>query len=323
MAEIRNILITGAAGFIGSHLCERLLEEGYNIYGLDNFDPYYEPSLKRRNLSGVLHHPSFTLIEADIREAERLNAIFELYSFDAIIHLAAMGGVRHSILYPKLFAEVNMIGTLNLLEAAKTKGVKPFIFASSSSVYGKSGKVPFSETANVDHPISPYAASKKAAELLCYNWHHLYDLSVICLRLFSVYGPRQRPDLAINSFSKNLQAGLPVPVFGDGSSSRDYTYITDIIQGIYLSLRYIENHKVFEVINLGSSESISLSAMMAYLEELSGKQFIRETQYLPFGDMQITLADISKARSLLGYEPKLSFRDGIRLWWDWFQSSSQ
>lgn len=323
MAEIKNILITGAAGFIGSHLCERLLEEGYSIFGLDNFDPYYEPSLKRNNLSGVFHHPSFTLIEADIRESERLQAIFELYSFDAIIHLAAMGGVRHSITYPSLFAEVNIIGTLNLLEAAKSKNIKPFILASSSSVYGKSGRVPFTESAIVDQPISPYAVSKKSAELLCYNWHHLYDLSVICLRIFSVYGPRQRPDLAISSFSKSLMADLPVPVFGDGSSSRDYTYIEDTIQGIYLSLKYIENNHVYEVINLGSSESISLSAMMTYLEDLSGRKFIRETQHLPFADIQITLADISKARSLLGYEPRISFSEGIRLWWDWFLVNSQ
>ncbi|MEF3694925.1 MAG: NAD-dependent epimerase/dehydratase family protein [Candidatus Cloacimonadota bacterium] len=323
MAEIRNILVTGAAGFIGSHLCERLLEEGYAVYGLDNFDPFYEPSLKRRNLSGVLHHPSFTLIEADIREADRLQAIFELYDFDAIIHLAAMGGVRHSIRYPELFAEVNVSGTLNLLEAAKTKEIKPFIYASSSSVYGKTGTIPFAETDSVDHPISPYAATKKAAELMCYTWHHLYDLSVMCLRLFSVYGPRQRPDLAISSFSRNLQAELPVPIFGDGSSGRDYTYIDDTIEGIYRALNYIENHRVYEVINLGSSESISLSAMMAYLEELSGKKFIREPQLLPFEDMQLTLADLSKARSLLDYQPKVSFSEGIRRWWDWFSANNQ
>lgn len=319
MADQLKILVTGAAGFIGSHLSERLLKEGHRVYALDNFDSFYDPSIKRRNLSNCLHHPHFTLIEADIRDKDRLKAIFELHDFDQIVHLAAMAGVRPSILNPGLYAEVNIQGTLNLLELAALKEIKPFVFASSSSIYGNNKKLPFSESDPVDTPISPYAATKRAGELLCYNWHHLYNLSVVCLRFFTVYGPRQRPDLAIHKFSRLVMEDQAIPIFGDGATSRDYTYIDDIVDGIISAIKLSRSACHYEIINLGESETISLSAMLAYLQALSGKEIKRTTLPPVVGDLAHTNADISKARQVLGYNPQVPFSKGIKLWWDWFK----
>lgn len=321
MADPGNILVTGAAGFIGSHLSQRLLAEGYRVFALDNFSDFYDPYIKRKNIEDCLHHPGFTLIEADIRDHKRINAIFELYPIDMVVHLAAMAGVRPSIENPQLYAEVNVSGTVNLLAAAAQKGIKNFIFASSSSVYGGNTKLPFAESDPVDNPISPYAATKKAGELLCYNWHHHYQMSMLCLRFFTVYGPRQRPDLAIHKFSRLIHDSQALPVFGDGSTSRDYTYIDDLIEGICAAMAYVQTGCHFEIINLGESETISLSAMINYLEQVSGKPVVRRRLALQTGDLPHTYADISKARKLLGYEPSTPFAEGIGRWWDWFSQA--
>ncbi|HNX38188.1 MAG TPA: SDR family NAD(P)-dependent oxidoreductase [Candidatus Cloacimonadota bacterium] len=318
MAEKSSVLVTGAAGFIGSHLTERLLQDGYSVFALDNFCDFYDPYIKRTNIENCLHNPDFTLIEADIRDRERLDAVFELYPIDMVIHLAAMAGVRPSIENPGLYNDVNINGTLNLLEASAKKGIKHFVFASSSSVYGNNKNLPYKETDPVDTPISPYAATKKAGELFCHNWHHHFGMSIVCLRLFTVYGPRQRPDLAIHKFSKLLTADEEIPVFGDGSTSRDYTYVADVIDGILGAMNYVRSGNRYEVINLGESETISLAAMINYLEQLSGKKAHRRAMPMQSGDLQHTFADISKARELLNYSPRTSFRDGIALWWDWF-----
>lgn len=322
MAEKLSVLVTGAAGFIGSHLTERLLNDGYRVFALDNFCEFYDPYIKRKNIENCLHHPDFTLIEADIRDAERLRAIFDLYPIDMVVHLAAMAGVRPSIIDPGLYNDVNITGTLNMLECAAKKGIKPFVFISSSSVYGNNRKLPYSEDDPVDTPISPYAATKKAGELLCHNWHHHYGMSIACLRLFTVYGPRQRPDLAIHKFSKLIQADEEIPVFGDGSTSRDYTYVGDIVQGILGAMAFVQSGTQYDVFNLGESETISLAAMINYLEQMSGKPVRRKVLAPQPGDLPHTFADISKAKKLLGYDPKTPFREGIALWWDWFVNQS-
>ena len=318
MADQINVLITGAAGFIGSHLSQRLLAEGTRVFAMDNFSDFYDPYIKRNNIEDCLHHPDFTLIEADIRDQNRLTAVFELYPIDMVIHLAAMAGVRPSIENPCLYTDVNVSGTVNLLDASARKGIKHFIFASSSSVYGANTKLPFAETDPVDNPVSPYAATKKAGELLCYNWHHHYRMSMLCLRFFTVYGPRQRPDLAIHKFSRLIRDSEALPIFGDGSTSRDYTYIDDVIDGVCSAMQYVRTGCHYEIINLGESETISLSAMINYLEQVSGKSVARRKLPLQTGDLPHTYADISKARELLGYKPSTLFAEGIRKWWEWF-----
>ena len=317
---MNTILITGGAGFIGSHLSERLLTEGERIICLDNFDTFYDPLIKRNNISPFLKNRKYILIEGDIRDLTLLKAIFNKEKIDTIIHIAARAGVRPSIIDPLLYYDVNVHGTMNLLEMAREHSVKKFIFASSSSVYGENEKVPFSEEDNVDEPISPYAATKKAGELICYTYHHLYDIPIVCLRFFTVYGPRQRPEMAIHKFTRLIHEGQSVPVFGDGSSRRDYTFIEDIIDGITSSLR---TELSYEVINLGESMTIGLTELIPLLEDCLNKKAVIEWVPLQPGDVPITYADIGKARKLLGYNPKTDIRHGLENFVTWFMDQAK
>jgi UDP-glucuronate 4-epimerase len=305
---MENILITGAAGFIGSHLTERLLSLGYQIFGLDNFDTFYDPAIKRKNTALFHSNPRFTLLEGDIRDFPFLEKIFAQHRIDKIVHLAARAGVRPSIQLPLLYEEVNIKGTLNLLEMSRAKSIKQFIFASSSSVYGGNIKIPFSETDPVDSPISPYAATKKAGELLCYNYHHLYQIPMTCLRFFTVYGPRQRPEMAIHHFARLIFEEKPLPLYGDGTIRRDFTYIDDIIDGIVLT---IESPFEYEIFNLGESETHLVAEVIQLLSKLIGKT--AKINYLPSqpGDMIVTYAEISKARKKLGYNPTTPLEKGL------------
>ena len=315
----KRVLLTGGAGFIGSHLCERLLADGTQVVCLDNFCDFYDPAIKRQNIQECLENPAFTLIEADIRDATQIRQIFAEHEFDLVVHLAAMAGVRPSIENPELYMEVNVMGTVHLLEACAQKGIKSFVFASSSSVYGNNEKVPFSELDNVDNPISPYAATKKAGELLCHTWHKLWGMSIVCLRFFTVYGPRQRPDLAIHKFGRLLLEDQPIPVFGDGSTSRDYTYVDDIIDGLVKSIDLAEKPDIYEIINLGEASTISLSLMIETLELALGKRAIRKPMPLQAGDVQRTFADVSKANRILGYNPSTEFAEGVGRFVQWLR----
>ncbi len=316
-----SILVTGAAGFIGSHLTERLLEAGEEVVGLDSFDDFYDPRLKEHNLSRAQAFDTFTLVRGDIRDAAVLTRLPA--DIDTIIHLAARAGVRPSIARPALYYDVNVSGTLQLLELAKERGLRRFIFASSSSVYGNNKEVPFSEEHRVDHPISPYAATKKACELLCHTYHHLHGLSCICLRFFTVYGARQRPDLAIHKFARLMRAGEEIPVFGDGCSRRDYTYIEDILGGLDGALRWVrEAGEGFEIVNLGESRTVELREMVRVVaEELGVEPRLRWLPAQP-GDVHQTYADISKARRLLGYDPHWELREGVRAFVKWLDEQT-
>ncbi|KQC11778.1 MAG: epimerase [Candidatus Cloacimonas sp. SDB] len=313
-----KILVTGCAGFIGSHLCEKLLAS-HQIVGMDNFCDFYDPEIKRNNISGFLKHRNFRLVEADLREVESLNQIFSQNNFDMVIHLAAMAGVRPSIANPRLYNEVNIMGTINLLEECSKNDVRKFIFASSSSVYGKNKRIPFSESDPVDNPISPYASSKKAGELICHTYHYLEKMSIACLRFFTVYGPRQRPDLAIIKFMRKILAEQPVTVYGDGTTSRDYTYIDDIIAGVIRTIDFINSGWKYEIFNLGESHSIELNEMISILEKVTGKKAVKEFQPLQPGDVDITYADISKSKEILGYDPRTDFEEGIRKTLEWLK----
>lgn len=312
-----QILVTGGAGFIGSHLCEALLRGGHTVVALDNFDEFYAPSIKRSNLAEAVRHPRFSLVEGDTRNASTVATVIG-DTVDAVVHLAARAGVRPSIEQPQLYHDVNCTGTLNLLEACKRRPHCRFIFASSSSVYGNNAKVPFSESDNVDHPISPYAATKKAGELMCHTYHHLYGMPVTCLRFFTVYGPRQRPDLAIHKFAALMERGRPIPVFGDGSMMRDFTYVDDIVDGIIRAIDCCQGYKLF---NLGESRPVSVSELIAALEKALGKTAIIERRPLQPGDVQRTYADISLAERELGYRPNTSIEDGLARFVEWFRSA--
>ncbi|MDP8200844.1 MAG: GDP-mannose 4,6-dehydratase [Candidatus Tenebribacter burtonii] len=305
-----KILITGAAGFIGSHLCEALVKK-HDVVGLDNFCDYYDIKIKRNNLKELAHFDNFQIIKADIRSKDELEDIFSHHKFDLVIHLAAMAGVRPSIIDPVLYTEVNINGTVNMLEQCKKHGINKFIFASSSSVYGNNKKVPFTETDSVDFPISPYAATKKAGELICHTYHHLENISMVILRFFTVYGPRQRPDLAIHKFARKIIADEVIPVFGNGSTKRDYTYIDDIIDGILRSVDFVNENYCYEIFNLGEAKTISLSRMIKIIENALGKTAQKEILKLQSGDVDQTFADISKANRLLGYNPKTKFKTGV------------
>ncbi len=311
-------LITGAAGFIGSHLCERLLADGWAVAGVDNFDNFYEPRIKRRNISDCLRNEKFRLIEADIRDRDAMDRTIG-DGVDVIVHLAARAGVRPSIAQPVLYADVNINGTLNLLEAAKKYEIKKFIFASSSSVYGNNEKVPFSEVDNVDYPISPYAATKKAGELICHTYHHLYGISITCLRFFTVYGPRQRPDLAIHKFTKLIEENKPIPVYGDGSMMRDFTYIDDIIDG---TVGAIENCNGFNIYNLGESQPIAVNDLITEIEKALGKKAVRQYEPPQPGDVERTYADVTKAVGELGYHPSTPVPAGLANFVVWLRSRS-
>ena len=313
-----KILITGAAGFIGSHLCEALIKE-HEVIGIDNFCDFYDIKIKRNNIKGLAKFDNFQIIKADIRSKSEMEDVFSYHKFDLIIHLAAMAGVRPSIIDPVLYTEVNINGTVNLLEQCKKHNIKKFIFASSSSVYGNNKKVPFAESDPVDLPISPYAATKKSGELICHTYHHLEKISMAVLRFFTVYGPRQRPDLAIHKFARKIIAGESIPVFGDGSTQRDYTYIDDIIDGILKSVDFVDNGCHYEIFNLGESQTISLSKMISTIENSLGKKAVKEILPLQPGDVDQTYADISKAKKLLGYCPKTKFKDGVDKFIDWLK----
>lgn len=310
------VLVTGGAGFIGSHLVEALLGEGQEVVVLDDLDDFYDPAVKRKNLDPLAGRPGFHLIEGDIRDAKVVESVFTTHPIGVVVHLAARAGVRPSIQQPLLYTDVNVNGTVILLEACRKHGIGKFIFGSSSSVYGNNSKVPFSEKDEVDRPISPYAATKRAGELLCATYHELYHLNIFALRFFTVYGPRQRPEMAIHKFTRLIDRGLPVPRFGDGSTRRDYTYITDITAGV---LRAIERVQGFEILNLGRSQTTGLSDLIAMLERYLGKKAIVEETPPQPGDVVATFADVAKARRLLGYDPKIPVAEGVARFVEWYR----
>jgi UDP-glucuronate 4-epimerase len=318
-----NILITGGAGFIGSHLVDRLLSEGdWQVTVVDDFNDFYDPAIKRENASRAAKNPNYRLVEADIRDKAALAKVFAEAGLQCIVHLAARAGVRPSLDQPELYAETNINGTLNLLELAREHGIKQFVFGSSSSVYGINAKVPFSEDDPIFQPISPYAATKGAAELLCHTYTHLHGIRCVCLRFFTVYGPRQRPDLAIHKFARLLSEGKPIPVFGDGTTRRDYTYIDDIIAGVRASIDYVSDDQKseHEVINLGESRTVELRELIELLEKELGTPALIDRQPLQPGDVPQTYADITKARRLLNYNPQTQIEDGIKKFVEWFRT---
>jgi len=312
-----TILVTGGAGFIGSHVCEALLRRGDTVVALDSFNDYYDPRIKRRNIVEVQAtatglHAGFHLAEGDIRDVVFLDHLFSQYSFDAVIHLAAYAGVRPSIENPQLYTEVNVLGTVNVLEAMRKHNVKRHVFASSSSVYGNNKKIPFNESDPVDQAISPYAATKKAGEIMCHTYHHLYDINTACLRFFTVYGPRQRPDLAIHKFSRLIMEGKPIPFYGDGSMRRDHTYISDIVDGVVKALDWTSSIELrYDIFNLGNSQTITLSELVKTIEQVVGKEAVLNRLPQPPGDVDCTYADISHARKVLGFMPGTSIVGGI------------
>ena len=313
-----NILVTGGAGFIGSHLVDRLLADGdARMTVVDNFNDFYDPAIKRANISAHRRREEFELVEADIADSRAMNDLFARAGFDCVVHLAARAGVRPSLEDPLAYEETNVRGTFVLLEAARRNRVPRFILGSSSSVYGVNSKVPFSEDDPIASPISPYAATKIAAEAACHVYSHLYDLQVVCLRFFTVYGSRQRPDLAIHKFARLISQGQPIPIFGDGSTRRDYTYIDDIISGVVAAMTYEQSR--FEVINLGESRTVELRELIELLEVALGKRVMIDYQPMQPGDVPVTYADISKARRLLAYDPQTNIELGIERFIDWFK----
>lgn len=315
-----HLLVTGGAGFIGSHLVRRLLERGDRITVLDDFNDFYDPRHKRANVAPYLDDSGFRLVEGDIRDGQLVDDLFRAERFDAVIHLAARAGVRPSLSQPILYEEVNCIGTLHLLEAARRHGPQTFIFGSSSSVYGINRKLPFSETDEVNQPISPYATTKRSGELLCYNYHHLYQMRIACLRFFTVYGPRQRPEMAIHKFTDLIANGRRLSLFGDGSSRRDYTYVDDIVEGVVATL---DLAPPFEILNLGGAETTRLIDLVNWLgEELAIEPRIEYLDLQP-GDVPVTFADISKAGQLIGFSPRVGIREGLRRFVAWYRSEER
>lgn len=336
-----NYLITGGSGFIGSHLAEQLLKKGHSVINIDNFDDFYSYQIKIQNTLDAIQYFSdfeysgkdddikklislsqsenYRLYYQDIRDKKGLEEIFKNHKIDTVIHLAALAGVRPSIERPLEYEEVNIRGTMNLWELCKDFNINKFVCASSSSVYGNNEKIPFSETDNVDNPISPYAATKKCGEILGHVYHDLYKIDMIQLRFFTVYGPRQRPDLAIHKFTKLISEDQEIPFYGDGTTARDYTYIDDVVDGILKSIRYLENHSdVYEIVNLGESEVINLNEMLSTIEKTLGKSAIRKNLPMQPGDVLKTNADITKARTLIGYKPDTNFQNGIKKFVEWF-----
>ncbi len=339
-------LVTGGAGFIGSHLCEKLVDEGHEVIALDNFNDFYDPEIKKRNISGLIDNPNFTLIPGDILDVDLLEAIFSsnvdkvnklslgvdgLETVDteipstqdltpnSLIHLAAMAGVRPSLVSPTKYVDVDIKGTVNLLEATRKYDVEKFVFGSSSSVYGINEKVPFSEDDVTDLQISPYATAKKAAEGYCKTYNHLYDIPIAALRFFTVYGTRQRPEMAIHKFARLMDNGERIPMYGDGTSARDYTYVDDIVDGIVAALKADFN---FEVFNLGNSETIELRDLIELIGEKMGVEPNIERQPEQPGDVPITYADISKSEKLLGYDPQVSIEEGVERFVEWYKDNS-
>ncbi len=313
-----KFLVTGGAGFIGSHLVERLLSEGHEIVCIDDFNDFYDPSFKRDNISAFSDKESFKLVEGDIRDLSLLKQVFKEHSFDQVIHLAARAGVRPSIKEPQLYVDVNINGTVNLLECMQEHGIKKMVFASSSSVYGKNKKVPFQESDLLDSPFSPYAATKTAGEVVCKTYFELYGISSVCLRFFTVYGPRQRPEMAIYKFTRALFAGDELTLFGEGNSERDYTFVSDIVEGIFGAIR---TEPGFSIYNLGNSSPISLAKLLQTLEEIIGKKANAKYLANQAGDVPVTYAQIDKAKKDLNYIPKVSIEQGLKAFVEWFQES--
>ncbi|MBI3910265.1 MAG: SDR family NAD(P)-dependent oxidoreductase [Armatimonadetes bacterium] len=309
-------LVTGAAGFIGSHLVERLLAEGVTVVGIDNFDPYYARAVKERNLAVALGHPQYTFVEMDLRDGEALLRLIRERHVTRVAHLAARAGVRASLADPRGYAEVNIGGTLAVLEACRAARVCHLVFASSSSVYGDRASGAFREEDETDRPISPYAATKKAGETLCYTYHHLTGMAVTCLRLFTVYGSRQRPDLAIHKFARLMLADRPLPFYGDGSMRRDYTFVSDTLAGMVAAL---ERPNGFQIYNLGRSDPISLADLVAHLERALGRPARLDRQPAPPGDVTSTCADITRAARDLGYAPRVSLEEGLARFVVWLR----
>jgi UDP-glucuronate 4-epimerase len=314
-----NFLVTGGAGFIGSHVCERLLQSGHAVWAFDDLNSFYDPQLKRRNIRDLqaLARP-FEFVHGDLTDRAALDELFASVRLDQVIHLGARAGVRPSLEEPALYQRVNVEGTVNVLEAARINRVKKITIASSSSVYGVNSKVPFAESDPIFCAISPYAASKLACEALGHVYHHIYRLDIVMLRFFTVYGPRQRPDLAIHKFARLIQAGKPIPVFGDGSTARDYTYITDIVDGV---MACTQREFGYEVFNLGESQTVQLNHLIKLLERSLGKTAIIERQPPQPGDVPLTFADISKAKEKLKYDPQVKIEQGIPLFVEWFNSA--
>jgi UDP-glucuronate 4-epimerase len=315
-----NFLVTGGAGFIGSNLCERLLRSGHAVWAFDDLNDFYDPRFKQRNLRSIeTLGKKFEFVRGDVTDRAALDGLLGRVKFDQIVHLAARAGVRPSLEQPALYQRVNVEGTVNLLEAARTNGVKKITIASTSSVYGLNSKVPFAESDPIFSAISPYAASKLACEALGHVYHHLYGMDVVMLRFFTVYGQRQRPDLAIYKFAKLITAGKPIPVFGDGSAARDYTFISDILDGI---MACTQKKFGFEIFNLGESQIVQLNQMIALLEDALGKKAVIDRQPLQPGDVPLTFADISKARDQLGYQPRVRVEQGIPRFVEWFRQDT-
>lgn len=310
-----NFLVTGGAGFIGSHVCERLLQTGHAVWAFDDLNPFYDPQIKQRNLRDLqaLAKP-FEFIHGDLTDPAALADLFDRVKFDQVIHLAARAGVRPSLEEPALYQRVNVEGTVNVLETARLHGVRKLTIASSSSVYGVNSKVPFAESDPIFHAISPYAASKLACEALGHVYHHVYGLDVALLRFFTVYGPRQRPDLAIHKFARLIRAGRPIPVFGDGSTARDYTFITDILEGV---IACTQQEFGYELFNLGESQTVTLLRLIELLEHALGKKAVLDRLPPQPGDVPLTCADITKARARLGYHPRVKIEQGIPLFIQW------
>ena len=313
-----RVLVTGAAGFIGSHLAARLLQRGHAVVGLDNFDPFYDPAIKERNVA-ALAAAGFTLVRGDIRDEEHVRELLgRAPGFDSVMHLAALAGVRPSIAEPLRYASVNVTGTLTLLEACRAAGLGRFVFASSSSVYGGHSPVPFREADPAVRPASPYAATKRAGELLCSNYTDLFGLDTCCLRFFTVYGPRQRPEMAIHKFARLIAQGRPVPFFGDGQSARDYTFIDDIVDGVVAAVeRQPAGHTVY---NLGGSRTTTLARLVELIAAALGRAPILDRQPDQPGDVPITYADVTRAGADLGYAPQVPIEDGIARFVEWFRA---
>lgn len=308
-------LITGGAGFIGSHLADKLLNMGHNVVVVDNFNDYYDVNIKEKNIQANLSNPNYVLYRADIEDKDKIAQIFAEHKFDAVIHLAARAGVRPSLERPMDYVKTNILGTVNILECMRVHNVKKLVIASSSSVYGNCQEKEFAEDLKVTEPISPYAATKSACEQLCYTWHYLYGINVVALRFFTVYGPRQRPDLAIHKFAKKIEDGEPIQMYGDGTTLRDYTYIDDILNGICAAINYDKTG--YEIINLGGGEPITLKRMIETIENAMGKKAIIEQKPMQPGDVDKTVCDWRKANKLLGYVPGTTFEDGIKKFVEW------
>ena len=316
---MQRVLLTGGAGFIGSHVAERLLARGDRVVVLDNFNDFYDPALKRRN-AAALEAAGAEVVTCDIRDRERVRELFERGRFDALVHLAALAGVRPSVEDPLAYADVNVQGTLVLLEELRKRPQTRFVFASSSSVYGANERVPFREDDEIHHPVSPYAATKRAGELLCWTYHHLFGIQTACLRFFTVYGPRQRPEMAIAKFVRAVLAGKPIPFYGDGTTRRDYTYIDDIVQGVVAAL---DRCAGYEIYNLGESQTTSLSELVEQIGAVCGRAPVLDRQPLQPGDVLITFADVSKARAQLGYQPTTPVAEGLRRYVAWYRSQPE